>query len=168
MITPITSQSAPSGQAHEADLWPEATTANAYEPKELPVDILLAQARYLAPRTEYLLKGFVRSSNLQSGVIYHSFYIYAPYVQEEPFKPFYMKHGINLAGGITLVWGDMGPLTNQEFGSAHSLEELRTKIKDLLANENMLHLIGNLTALSKKAKAEGDAPVTQNVDGYAD
>lgn len=142
-------------QQSEASLWPLPATIQNYTPTELPVDILQVQAKYLAPQTEYLLKGFVRSSNLQSGFMYHNFYIYAPYVRQEPFKPFYIKHGIDIANGITLVWGDMDePFRDSEFGTATNLGELRSKIKALLEHENMLHLIGNLYALSKKAKID--------------
>lgn len=137
----------------EADLWPDKDKFGSYELTELPVDILRAQAAFLAGRTDYCLKGIVRSSNMQDDVIYHSFYVYAPYVREEPFKLFYLKHSIHAWDDITLVWGDAGPLTDKEFGKANNPEELRNKIREILASDTILRVIGNLLALSKSAKA---------------
>jgi hypothetical protein len=152
----------------EPNLWPDTKLMQQYEPKEFPVEILRAQAGFLTQQTDYRLRGLVRSSNLYEGVIYHSFYAYAPYVRPEPFKLFYIKHGMDTWAGVTLVWGDLGDLTDSEFATAHSPDDLRARIKELLSREEILRFIGNLTALSKQAKLDSETAIVTDEESEMD
>jgi hypothetical protein len=155
---PSTSLSLHPASASEAEdnLWPDLATFQQFQPAELPVDILRAQAPFLAQRTDYWLKGFVRSSNLHDDIVYHNFYAYAPYVRQEPFKLFYLKHDVNPWAGVDLAWGDMGDLTDQVVAHVQSPDELRAKIKELLAQPALLRFLGNLIAMSRQYKLDSE------------
>lgn len=96
--------------------------------------------------------------------MYSNFYVSAPYVREEPFKLFYIAHGVDATQNITLHWGDIEPTPRAVFATAQNLDELRGHIKSLLADERILRFIGNLTILSKRAKAEGSIRVEADED----